>query len=323
MLRFLVVVFFAIRLFLSMNHKIFYYNCCCVLDTLIYKVPVRNLYLCSENTMSQSTNMQVLWTNIKLVKFKDSDFISLTDIAKYKESKTDQLIQNRMRNRNTLEFLGLWEKINNPDFKPLEFEGFAKHAWLNSFLMSPKKRIEWVGAIWIITKSWKYTWWTFAHKDIALEFANRISVEFKLLFIKEFQRLKEQEMDSKDRNVKRFLTKINYKIHTDAIRDNLIPKELSKQEIHFVYADEADVLNISLFWKTAKEWRDTNPDAKWNIRDDASIEQLIVLSNIESMNAEYIKLWLPQSKRITLLNQTAISQIKSLLHIEIKNKLPK
>ncbi len=155
--------------------------------------------------------IHVLWIDIHYRKIQQDDFISLTDIAKYKSPQSDQLIQNRMRNRNTLEFLGFWEKINNPNFNHLEFEGFTKQAWLNSFLMSPKKWIEWVWAMGVVSKAWKY-WWTFAHRDIALEFANWISVEFKLYFIKEFQRLKEQETKAMDRNVKRFLTKINYKI---------------------------------------------------------------------------------------------------------------
>jgi hypothetical protein len=170
--------------------------------------------------------LQVLDTPIGIYLLHQEEYISLTDIAKHKSSSPDQLIQNRMRNRNTLEFLGLREKICNPNFKPLEFEGFRMQAWINSFLMSPKKRILWVNAIGVVVKSGKY-WWTFAHKDIAFEFANWISVEFRLYLIKEFQRLKEQELKTTDRNVKRFLTKMNYKIRTDAIKDNLIPVEIS------------------------------------------------------------------------------------------------
>lgn len=265
--------------------------------------------------------LQVLWTDIKFIKFKDDDFISLTDIAKYKWDKSDVLIQSWMRNRNTVEFLWLWEILNNPDFKPHGFEGFKKEAWLNSFLMSPKKWAENTNAIWIISKSWKYGW-TFAHKDIAFEFANWISIEFRLYFIKEFQRLKQEELKSLDWSAKRFLTKVNYKIHTDAIKENLIPKELSKNDINFVYADEADILNKALFGMTAKEWREQNPWKNGNIRDETTIEQLIILANIESMNAEFIKMWVKQSERLDTLNKVAITQMKSLLSLDINKKLP-
>jgi len=271
--------------------------------------------------MLKNQKMEVLWTYIKFIKFKDDDFISLTDIAKYKWDKSDVLIQSWMRNRNTIEFLWLWETLNNQDFKPHEFEGFRKEAWLNSFLMSPKKWAENTNAIWIISKSWKY-WWTFAHKDIAFEFANWISIEFRLYFIKEFQRLKQEELKTLDWSAKRFLTKINYKIHTDAIKENLIPKELSKNDINFVYADEADILNKALFWKTAKEFREWNPWKKWNIRDEATIEQLIILANMESINAEFIKMWVKQAERLETLNKAAITQMKSLLSLNIVKKLP-
>lgn len=259
-------------------------------------------------------SLHVLGTHIGIKQYNQEEYISLTDIAKHKSSSPDQLIQNRMRNKNTLEFLGLREKISNPNFKPLTFEGFRMQAWLNSFLMSPKKRIQAVNAIGIIVKSWKY-WWTYAHKDIALEFANWISVEFRLYLIKEFQRLKEQELKTNNRNVKRFLTKMNYKIHTDAIKDNLIPKEISSDQISFIYADEADMLNVALFWLTAKQWVNLHPHTSGNMRDEATIEQLIVLANLESLNAEYIKLWLSQAERIQLLNQAAIGQMKSLMQL--------
>jgi len=263
--------------------------------------------------MKKTTAINVQWVAIGIVETNQESYISLTDIARYKNPKSDLVIQNRMRNRNTIEFLWLRESINNRNFKPLEFEGFRKEAGLNYFLMSPAKRIKATNAIWIITKSWKHLWWTYAHKDIALEFANRISVEFRLYFIKEFQRLKEQEVKSLDRDVKRFLTKMNYKIHTDAIKDNLIPKELSQDEINYIYADEADVLNKALFGQTAKQRKDQNLDKRGNMRDYANIEQLIILANLESINAEFIKMWLNQSKRIQILNQTAISQMKSLI----------
>lgn len=265
--------------------------------------------------------LQVLWTDIKFIKFNDDDFISLTDIAKYKWDKSDVLIQSWMRNRNTVEFLWLWETLNNPNFKPHEFEGFRKEAWLNSFLMSPRKWAENTNAIWIISKSWKYGW-TFAHKDIAFEFANWISIEFRLYFIKEFQRLKQEEIKTLDWSAKRFLTKVNYKIHTDAIKENLIPKELSAQDINFVYADEADILNKALFGMTAREWREQNPWKKWNIRDETTMEQLIILANMESMNAEFIKMWVKQIERLETLNKVAITQMKSLLSLDISKKLP-
>jgi hypothetical protein len=268
--------------------------------------------------MAQSTMLQVQWIPVNVIQ---NDFISLTDIAKYKSDKSDLIIQNWMRNRNTIEFLGLWEILNNSNFNPIEFEGFKKESWLNAFLMSPKKWTESTNAIGIITKSWRYGWWTFAHKDIAIEFANRISVEFRLYFIKEFQRLKEQENKALDWNVKRFLTKINYKIHTDSIKENLIPKQLWKDEINYIYADEADVLNKALFGITAKEWRDSNIWNKGNVRDFASIEQLIILANIESMNAQFIKMWISQPERLKLLNNTAITQMKSLIESNINNKL--
>lgn len=269
--------------------------------------------------MAQSTMLQVQWLAINVIQ---NDFISLTDIAKYKNSQFPaDVVKNRLRNKNTIAFLGIWEKLYNPNFNMVEFDQFKNEAGLNAFVLSPQKWTESTNAIWIITKSWRYWWWTFAHKDIAIEFANRISVEFRLYFIKEFQRLKEQENKALDRNVKRFLTKINYKIHIDSIKENLIPKQLSKDEINYIYADEADVLNKALFGITAKEWRDSNIWKKGNIRDYTSIEQLIILANIESMNAQFIKMWILQSKRLELLNNTAITQMKSLIGNNIKNKL--
>jgi len=269
---------------------------------------------------SISNNIQVMWVAIWVSKIHDSDYISLTDMVK--NFWDDAMIYSWMRNRNTLEFIWWREELNNPNFKGNEFETFRKQAWLNSFNLTPKKRIDTTNAIGFMSKAGRYWWWTFAHKDIAFEFATWLSPKFKLYLIKEFQRLKEQEVKALDRNVKRFLTKINYKIHTDAIKENLIPAELTKQQTSFVYADEADLLNVALFGQTAKERREQNMNVKWNMRDEASIEQLIVLANIESMNAEYIKLWLPQSKRLELLNKTAISQMKSLLWYNVQQALP-
>ncbi len=265
--------------------------------------------------------LQVLWTDIRFIKLNDDDFISLTDIAKYKWDKSDVLIQSWMRNRNTVEFLWLWETLHNSNFKPHEFEGFRKDAWLNSFLMSPKKRTETTDAIGIISKSGKYGW-TYAHKDIAFEFANWISVEFRLYFIKEFQRLQQTELQALDWSAKRFLTKVNYKIHTDAIQTNLIPKLLSHHDITTVYANEADLLNKALFGITAKERRDNNPWKSGNIRDEATLQQLIILANIESMNAEFIRMWVSQTERLETLNKIAITQMESLLRLNTKPLLP-
>ena len=268
--------------------------------------------------MAKNKTISVQGFDIVWYETNYSDYISLTDIARYKDAEhTDAIIQNWLRNRNTIELLGFWESIYNPNFKPLEFEGFRKQAGLNSFVMTPKKWIESTNAIGIVSKSGRYGG-TFAHKDIALEFASWISIEFKLYIIKEFQRLKEDETSQLklEWNLQRTLSKINYHIHTDAIRDNLIPKEITKQQANFVYADEADLLNVALFGLTAKEWRESNPDKKGNVRDYASLEQLVVLSNMESINALLISQGITPSERLRELNKVAITQMKSLL----KNK---
>ena len=247
----------------------------------------------------------------------ENDYISLTDIAKYKDpERTDYLIQNWMRTKDTIEFLGIWEKINNPNFKPIEFEGFKNEAGYNSFSLTPKRWIESVNAIGMINKSGRYGGGTFAHKDIAFEFATWISAEFKLYLIKEFQRLKVEENERLvlGWDVKRMLTKINYKIHTDAIKENIVlPQKLSSKDMGFVYASEADVLNKALFGKTAKEWRDKNPKKEGNIRDYSNVTELVCLSNLESINAEYIRKGISQSERLLKLNESAISQMKSLI----------
>src|SRR5690606_28520627 len=237
--------------------------------------------------MAKDKTINVKGVDILLYQNNDEDFISLTDIARHKDSQhTDDLVKNWMRNRNTIELLGFWETIYNPNFKPVEFDGFRKQAGLNSFVMTPKRWIESTGAIGIVSKSGRYGG-TLAHKDIALEFAAWISIEFKLYVIKEFQRLKDEENDrlKLDWNLQRTLAKVNYHIHTDAIKENLIPKEITRQQAGLVYATEADLLNVALFGITAKEWREANPDQKGNMRDDATIEQLVVLSNMESVNA--------------------------------------
>ena len=222
-----------------------------------------------------------------------------------------------MRNRNTIEYLGIWESLYNPNFKPLEFEGFRKEAGLNAFTLSPQKWINTTNAIGIISKSGRYGG-TFAHKDIAFKFASWISVEFELYIVKEFQRLKEEEQKLLNWSAKRELSKINYYIHTDAIQKNLIPLEITPQQASIIYADEADVLNVAMFGITAKQWRQNNPDKKGNIRDYASINELICLSNMESLNAVFIKDGLAQSERLIKLNQIAIQQMKILE--EVKNK---
>ena len=265
--------------------------------------------------MAKNKTIIVKGTEITIYKAEQSDFISLTDIARYKDANnTDAIIQNWLRNRNIVELLGFWETMYNPDFKPLEFEGFRKQAGLNSFVLTPKKWIETTAAIGITSKAGRYGG-TFAHKDIAFEFASWISIEFKLYIIKEFQRLKDDENDRLNLtwNLHRTLSKINYRIHTDSIKEHIVPNCITKEQTNLVYANEADVLNVALFGKTAKQWRDQNPMAKGNIRDEASIEQLLVLANIESLNAEFIKMNLPQSERLIKLNQTAITQLKAII----------
>ncbi|MEW6419305.1 MAG: KilA-N domain-containing protein [Nitrospirota bacterium] len=265
--------------------------------------------------MTKNKIINVKGTEIVVISSHDDDYISLTDIARYKDpERSDYIIQNWLRNRNTIELLGFWEMLYNPDFKPIEFDGFKKQAGLNSFTLTAKQWIEKTNAIGIVSKSGRYGG-TFAHRDIALEFASWISIEFKLFLIKEFQRLKADENDrlKLEWNLQRTLAKVNYHIHTDAIKENLIPSELTKQQINFVYANEADMLNVALFGMTAKQWRDANPKAEGNIRDAASIEQLVVLSNMESINAVLIHQGLPQNERLVQLNKIAISQMKSLI----------
>ena len=240
-----------------------------------------------------------------------NDFISLTDIAKYKSDEPNDVIKNWMRSKDTIEFLGLWELLNNPNFKPVEFDGFKKEAGYNAFTMSPKKWIENTNAIGLISRAGR-NGGTFAHKDIAFEFASWISAEFKLYIIKDYERLKQDETNrlSLAWNVKREISKLNYKIHTEAVKTYLIPKELSKYHQSITYASEADVLNVALFGMTAKEWREQNPDLKGNLRDYASIHQLLVLANMESYNAILIKQGISQPERLLLLNKMAIEQLK-------------
>ena len=273
--------------------------------------------------MAKNKTINVQGTEISVFNGNESDYISLTDIARYKDaSNMDTIIQNWLRNRNTIELLGFWETMYNANFKPLEFEGFRKQAGLNSFVMTPKKWIETTNSIGITSKSGRYGG-TYAHKDIALEFASWISIEFKLFLIKEFQRLKDDENNrlGLQWNFQRTLSKVNYQIHTDAIKDNLIPKDITPIQKNYIYANEADLLNVALFGKTAKEWRDENPESKGNMRDDATIEQLVILSNIESINAMLIHQKVDQADRLEKLNTIAITQMKSLLNNKYVEKL--
>ena len=263
----------------------------------------------------ENEKISVINQNVTIVKINDFDFISLTDIAKYKSPDAPaDVVKNWLRSKNTIELLGLWEKLNNLNFKLVEFDQFKNEAGYNHFVLSPKKWIVQTNAIGLRSKAGK-NGGTYAHKDIAFEFASWVSVEFKLYLIKEFQRLKEDENNrlKLEWNFQRTLAKVNYHIHTDAIKENLIPEKLSKKQISYVYANEADVLNLALFGKTAKQWREENPNEKGNIRDYATIEQLVVLSNMESINAMLIQQNIPQPERLQQLNQLAITQMKSLL----------
>lgn len=265
--------------------------------------------------MSKSKKIQVEKLEIAVYSKEQQDYISLTDMARFRDAeRTNYIIQNWIRTRNAIEFCGLWEQLNNLDFKSIEFDAFKNDAGANSFTLTPQKWIEATNAIGIISKSGRYGG-TYAHKDIAFEFATWLSPSFKFFLIKEFQRLKEEENDrlQLEWNLQRTLAKVNYHIHTDAIKENLIPKQLTKTQINFVYANEADMLNMALFGITAKQWREANPEKQGNIRDDATIEQLVVLSNLESINAVLIHQGLPQSQRLKQLNQIAITQMNSLL----------
>ena len=258
------------------------------------------------------TKIHVLDREVVVCVQNEEDFICITDIARYKNpDSTDDLIRSWIRNRNTIEFLGIWEQLNNPDFNPVEFDGFRKQAGLNSFTLTPRQWIEKTRARGIISKPGRYGG-TYAHKDIAFEFASWISVEFKLYLIKEFQRLKDNERQTLGWDIRRNLAKINYRIHTDAVQEKLVPPELTKPQIHAIYASEADVLNMALFGMSAKGWHKKNPDKKGNIRDFADISQLVCLSNLENLNAHFISDNLPQAERLARLNRIAIHQMTLL-----------
>ena len=267
--------------------------------------------------------IEVKGIQVSIMNDQAHDYISLTDIARFKNSAhSDDLIRNWLRNRNTIEFLGIWEQLNNPGFNPVEFDGFRKLAGLNSFTLTPSQWIEKTHAIGIISKPGRYGG-TYAHQDIAFEFASWISVEFKLYLIKEFQRLKEAEYQQIGWDIRRNLARINYRIQTDAVQKNLIPPELSKSQINFVYASEADVLNVALFGKTARQWREENPGEKGNIRDTANAAQLVCLSNLETLNAHFIQEKIPQTERLQRLNKIAIEQMLILTHDNTVKKLEK
>jgi len=262
--------------------------------------------------MKKNRDIEVLDTRVTISRMAEEDYISLTDIARHRDAdRSDDLIRNWVRNRNTLEFLGIWEKIHNPNFNSVEFDGFRMQAGLNSFTLTPKQWITRTNAKGIVSKAGRYGG-TFAHRDIAFEFASWISVEFKLYLIKEFQRLQEAEQKQLGWDVKRNLTRINYRIHTDAIQANLIPAELTGKQVSLVYASEADVLNMALFGMTAKDWRDANPKEKGNIRDQANASQLVCLANLENLNALFINEGLEQPERLKKLNRIAIEQMEIL-----------
>jgi hypothetical protein len=269
----------------------------------------------------KKSTISVQGTAITILSHKEDDYISLTDMAK--KFGGDDLIYSWMRNRNTLEFLGIWEQIHNPGFKGGEFETFKKEAGLNSFHLTPKKWIEATQAIGIQSRAGRYGGGTYAHKDLAFEFGSWLSPEFKLYLIKEFQRLKEDEYRrlSLEWNLNRTLSKVNYRIHTDAIKENIIPANITKEQEQYIYANEADVLNVALFGQTAQQWRKTNPGKAGNVRDYSTVEQLLVLANLESMNAEFIRMGLPQGKRLRKLNAIAIQQVKSLVGNDNLKKL--
>ena len=270
-----------------------------------------------------ATNKEIIVLNepVRVQQTLQNDYISLTDIAKYKNPDDPRfIIQNWMRTRFTIEFLGIWEHLNNSIFNRVEFEAVKNESGSNAFVMTPSKWVNLTGAIGIVSKAGRYGG-TYAHKDIAFEFASWVSVEFKLYLIKEFQRLKDQELKQLGWDIRRNLTKINYCIHTDAIKQHLLPPELTNAQINLVYASEADILNMALFGKTAREWREENPDDKGNIRDFANVSQLVCLANLENLNAHFIQEGLSQSERLQALNRTAIHQMALLIDDRSMKKL--
>ncbi|MFN7116043.1 MAG: KilA-N domain-containing protein [Saprospiraceae bacterium] len=271
--------------------------------------------------MAKKAILTVQNTEISILSQKDQDYFSLTDIAKRVNERSDMVISNWLRNRNTIEFLGVWEQLNNPDFNPIEFDGIKSQAGLNSFILTVKQWQEQTGAIGLVAKTGRYGG-TFAHKDIALEFCSWVSPTFKLYLIKEFERLKQKEAqenkEALEWNLKRTLAKVNYRIHTDAVKEHLVPPRIYNTKAEGLYfASEADLLNMALFGITASQWRQANPEAKGNMRDYATAEQLLVLANLENLNAEFIKQGLPQEERLTRLNEIAIHQIQLLISTNV------
>jgi len=267
----------------------------------------------------KNKKIDVQGSEITIISTREQDYISLTDMVRDIDNGL-VLIEKWLRNKNTIEFLGIWEEIYNPDFNSPEFEGIKNQAGLNRFALSVKQWVQKTNSIGIIAKAGRYGG-TYAHKDIAFEFASWISPKFKIFLIKEFQRLKDEEQKLLGWDIKQNLTKINYRIHTDAIKANLLPDSLSKKQISIVYTNEADVLNLALFGNTAKQWRDKNPDKKGNIRDYANVSQLVCLVNLENLNAVFIDEEMPQSERLQKLNQIAIGQMKILVQDHSIKKL--
>ena len=258
-------------------------------------------------------------SEISVIAIGNRDYISLTDMVRNIENGS-ALIEKWLRNKNTIEFLGIWEDMYNPNFNSPEFEGIKIEAGLNRFILSVKQWVKKTNSIGIVAKAGRYGG-TYAHKDIAFEFASWVSPYFKLYLIKEFERLKKEEQEKLGWDIKRNLAKINYRIHTDAIKNNLVPEKLPKEKINFIYASEADILNVALFGMTAKEWREENPKLKGNIRDYAEISQLVCLSNLENLNAVFINEGMKQSDRLEKLNFIAIEQMKILSEAETTKKL--
>ena len=274
---------------------------------------------CKKMTKTQS--IIVKDTTVRSFVQNGMDYICITDIARQKNAlEPKDVVKNWMRLKNTIEYLGVWEMLNNPDFKGVEFDPLLREAGSNAFTLSPSRWIELTNAIGIISKSGN-NGGTFAQRDIAFKFASWVSVEFELYLIKEFQRLKEEEQKALGWSAKRELAKINYHIHTDAIKEHLVPQEIDQYHRSLIYANEADVLNVALFGITAKEWRDAHPDDKGNIRDYATINQLICLSNMENLNAVFINEGIPQQERLHKLNQIAIQQMTVLENVGAKKIL--
>jgi hypothetical protein len=272
--------------------------------------------------MAKNKTIKVKDIEINITEFNNEDYISITDMLKAKDG--DFFISDWLRNRNTVEFLGIWESIYNPDFNYGEFAIIKSQAGLNSYKLSVKEWVEKTNAIGLRATAGRYGG-TYAHKDLAFEFGMWINPEFKIYLIREFQRLKDDENDRMKLtwNLHRTLSKLNYRIHTDSIKENIIPNNIKPENAHFIYADEADILNVALFGKTAKQWREENPKTEGNMRDNASIEQLLILANLESMNAEFIRMQLTSNERLLQLNQIAIHQMSSLIAANANVKLLK